>query len=273
MTRSWMVSLCRIISKPWSKQSFKQNIFIIHSFTCRIFHILNKRLIIFSPIQNQICFLTKRNQIFDTGKRDNYVHACVTEGRWTMVDAIIILPCIVHKEAHRQGCRVILGICNEKATIFFIRDKMVHALDDCFTQYYSILPFITEQITATSGNMSSFPSLGRLQPTFMSQKQTGFPPVISHRWLEVPNLAFDRRTWEWKGFCLSKSYQPQISSLQLGKLIQCQVWNFCFFAACVNPVFFRRYNRLYAFNLVVACKYAGVPLISGRLTAQTVCDA
>lgn len=157
MKRSRMVSLCRIRSKPWSKQFFKQNIFIIHSFMCRIFYILSKRLIIFSPIQNQTFFLTKRNQIFDTGKRDNYVYACVTEGRWTMVDAIIILQVhIVHREAHRHGYRVTLSICNQNATIFFIWDNMVHALDDCFTQYYGILPFIPEQITTTSGNMSSF---------------------------------------------------------------------------------------------------------------------
>ncbi|KAG4150480.1 hypothetical protein ERO13_D04G006833v2 [Gossypium hirsutum] len=98
-----------------------------------------------------------------------------------MVDAIIILQVhIVHREAHRHGCRVTLSICNQKATIFFIRDNMVHALDDCFTQYYSILPFIPEQIT-TSGNMSSFVYPRKTTTNIHVSKTDRFPPVISHR--------------------------------------------------------------------------------------------
>ncbi|MBA0702067.1 hypothetical protein Goari_020521 [Gossypium aridum] len=125
-----------------------------------------------------------------------------------MADAIIILQVhSVHREAHRHGCRVTLSICNQKATIFFIRDNMVHALDDCFTQYYSILLFIPEQITTTSGNMSSF----------------------VYPWKTATNIHVSKTD--------------------------------------------RRCNRLYAFNLVAACKHAGVPLISGRLTAHIVSDA
>ncbi|KAB2033277.1 hypothetical protein ES319_D04G007000v1 [Gossypium barbadense] len=81
-----------------------------------------------------------------------------------MVDAIIILQVhIVHREAHRHGCRVTLSIY------------------DCFTQYYSILPFIPEQITTTSGNMSSFVYPWKTATNIHVSKTDRFPPVISHR--------------------------------------------------------------------------------------------